>query len=220
MRILKLYCFLIILTSVKAQVKTITLRRPEPYDTQHVVLSFTNESHIMPSFGNGKIGFDAAIAKAYNRIVTKGIPQKLTTVNIDNKPALIEVTRDDFGKPESLDTGYYEGRALPKARFVNIKTYCDTDGSIIILPQDVYDIYTLVALQMVKQLPRFNPAQYNGEGVPVYLTIPIRFLNEVKDRAMIDADAKAVIDKKQAFYSKHKCFLRRWIWRMTHRNGQ
>ena len=173
-RILKLLSFLLFLSSLQAQVKTITLRKPEPYDTLHLVLSFSNDESVTPRFPGGKSGFDVFVIRSYNAVINKGIGsppsasaeprRKPDDTSLSDKP------------PEVM---FYEGKVLDKARFVNVKTYCDTDGTIQILSQDLPDHYSLAAIRMVRLIPKLIPAMHNDQNVPVYLTIPVRFLKEI-----------------------------------------
>src|SRR5688572_29630408 len=128
MRVLHSIFLIMLFSSAQAQVKTITIKKTEPYDTQHVTLTFVNAGPIMPRYPNGKNYFEVNVAKAYSKIVIRenaDIPSK--------NGGKIEY------KPDEYDSVFYEGAALAKARFVNVKTYCDTDGSIIILSQDMND---------------------------------------------------------------------------------
>jgi hypothetical protein len=188
-----------------AQVKTITIRKTLPYDTQHVTLTFDNSVRVMPRFVRGKNNFDLELARSYDKVVKVAGP----------KPGLGEDEKDSvYSGNDSLALAlreeFYEGRVLDKAIFVKVLTYCDTDGSITVLPQERYDIYTLAAIAMVKQLPKFIPAQYEGENVPVYLTIPVRFLKGVSETPTKYGSG---VGKLRA---RERCGFRCWVYRIVH----
>lgn len=202
MKLLTILFFLLLIYNLEAQVKTITLRKAEPYDTQHVVLSFTNDAPIMPKFNGGKNNFDATVTRIYNNnIIARNSADKEIRKANASKSGNKNETNDSL-ETES-DSCFYEGNPFDKAKFVYIKTYCDTDGSIIVLPQDLSSIYTLAAIQIVRKLPRFKPAQFDESPVPVYLTIPIRFLKELK--------YLPIQDNKIVPNRKHHCWLSNWI---------
>ncbi len=158
----------------------------------------------MPAYIGGKSNFDVDMNRAYNFLVTKAGVSK---VKVKNE---VTTTHDRDNRNDEYDSLFYEGNILDKARFVNVKTYCDTDGTLLIMPQEMNDIYALLAVQMVRRLPKFIPAQFNEEPVPVYLTIPVRFLKEIKY-----TPTKAG-KRGGAIKGEHRCFLRRWFWALFH----
>lgn len=204
MKILQVILWLFMATVLQAQVRTIVIKRAEPQDTQHVTLAFSTEFPVMPQFNGGKKNYDLAIQRAYENLLGK-----------NSKPILLVRTNDivEMDTSALYDTTsikYYEGRPLDKARFILVKTFCDTGGNILILPQEMPDDYTMMAIAMVRQMPKFIPAYLEREAVPVYLTIPIRFLNRITN------DPK--IRDKPGFASpvKRTCFFMRWIRRIFH----
>ncbi len=204
MKILQVILWLLMATVLQAQVRTFVIKKTEPQDTQHVTLAFSKDFAVMPQFNGGKKNYDLAIQNAYQRLLDK-----------DSKPILLVKTNDIVETDTSslYDTTsikYYEGRPLDKARFILVKTFCDTGGNILILPQEIPDDYTIMAIAMVRQLPKFMPAYFEGEAVPVYLTIPIRFLNRITN------DPKIRDNPGFASPVKRPCFFMRWIRRIFH----
>jgi len=198
MRLFRIILFLFVLPNLSAQVKTIQIRKPLPYDTQHLVLSFVDRSELMPKNIRGKSYFDARVKLAYENLVIKKAGIKKSSAKVANRV------------PDSCV--FIEGKVLDKAIFRNIQTYCNSDGSLIVLDQEINDIYMLLAIKIVKQLPVFIPAQFNGDSVPVFLTIPIRFLNEISDKPQ---GVQAVrwlwfCRDFEIFHCDKGCFLRRW----------
>ncbi len=201
MRVLKIICFLLFLSAIQAQVKTITLRKAIPYDTPHVTLIFSNDALVMPKFPGGKNGFDVSVSRFYRMIISNGNLKVAASSVAGSK------LKDTVGETdEKSDNVFYEGKVLDKAIFVNVKTYCDTDRTIILLPQALPDIYSYAAVKIVRLLPKFIPPIYNEQAVPVYLTIPIRFLREITFIA-----AKDKIPSK-----KHKVSHSRLWWFFYH----
>lgn len=205
MKILPVIFCLFMAMVLQAQVRTIVIKKIEPYDTQHVTLAFGKDFAVMPQFNGGKKNYDNTIQSAYLNLLGK-----------NSKPILLVKTNDivEMDTSALFDTTsikYYEGRPLDKARFIQVKTFCDTGGNILILPQEIPDDYTLMAIAMVRQLPKFLPAYFEGEAVPVYLTIPIRFLNRITDDPMI-RDKPGFASKT----AKGSCFFMRWIRKIFH----
>lgn len=204
MKIIQALFWLVLGNALHAQVKTIIIKKAEPYDTQHVTLAFGKEFPVMPQFNGGKKNYDLAILSAYQNLLGKNLKPMLPIKTDDS------VEMDSCSLYDTTSIKFYEGKPLEKARFIQVKTYCDTDGSILILPQSIPDGYTLMAIAMVRQLPKFIPASFEGEAVPVYLTIPIRFLNRVSD------DPKFSYSSTNLKKFKHTCFFVRWMRRIFH----
>ena len=204
MKILQVIFCLFMAMVLQAQVRTIVIKKIEPYDTQHVTLAFGKDFAVMPQFNGGKKNYDLAVQGAYENLLGKNSKPKLLVRTND----IVEMDTSTLYDTTSIK--YYEGRPLDKARFIQVKTFCDTGGNILILPQEIPDDYTMMAIAMVRQLPKFMPASSDGEAVPVYLTIPIRFLNRITN------DPK--IRDKPGFASpvKRPCFFMRWIRRIFH----
>src|SRR5689334_7704201 len=129
------FLFLISVIHCDAQVKTITVRKTLPYDTQHVTLSFDNSAPVMPRFVKGKSNYDLEMQKAYNKVV-KAVPVN-PVIRTEDATDSVSRKKDSLIAVEGI---YYQGPILDKAIFVKIQTYCDTDGSIIVLSQEKYDV--------------------------------------------------------------------------------
>lgn len=206
MKILQVILCLLMVTVLQAQVKTFVIKKAKDFDTQEVTLAFNNEHPIMPQFNGGKKKYDVAVQNAYLNALGKG--PKPNIVNASDEAGVV----DSSTNIDTTIIQFYEGRPLDKARFIMVKTFCDTGGNILILPQEIPDDYTMMAIAMVRQLPKFIPAYFEGDVVPVYLNIPVRFLNRITDDPKIrDKPGFATKTAK-----KGSCFFMRWMRRIFH----